>query len=325
MKLGKNFEGKTILITGGTGSFGYQMTTRLLKISETNIVIYSRDEDKQREMQSHFDDCRIRFMLGDVRDYDRVEESMKGIDIVLHAGALKQIPAVEFSPMEAIKTNTLSAYNIMKASDYNNVEQVIAISTDKACQPVNSYGCSKALMEKIFVGDDIWSDCTKYSCVRYGNVLGSRGSVLPVWDKLIGQKKPIPITNYKMRRFFITLNQATDLILYTSKNMMGKEIFIREAPALFIKDLAQVYAELVTGKKNYPLKEIGIRSGEKIDEVLISKEEMCLSYKRDKVYRVIGRKRYDSKYSGNEYSSQTTEQLSKKQIKKLIEGITWQK
>jgi UDP-glucose 4-epimerase len=323
-KLGKNLEDKTILITGGTGSFGYQMTERLLKIPETEITIYSRDEDKQRVMQSYFHDSRIRFVLGDIRDADRLNESLKGIDIVLHAGALKQIPSVEFSPMEALKTNTISAYNIMKASDLNNVEQVIAISTDKACLPANSYGLSKAMMEKIILGDDVWCDNTKFGCVRYGNVLGSRGSVLPVWDDLIEQNKPIPITDNRMRRFFITLDQATDLILYATAKLSDKQLFVREAPALYIKDLALVYAELKTGKKNYPQKEIGIRTGEKLDEVLISKEEMSKSIRSDKLYRIISRKEH-ADYEDEEYSSANTQQLGKKEIKKLIEGLIWKK
>jgi len=325
MKLGNNLEGKNILITGGTGSFGYQMTQRLLEIPETSIVIYSRDEDKQRIMKSHFNDCRIRFVLGDVRDADRVEESFKGVDIVLHAGALKQIPSVEFSPMEAIKTNTISAYNIMKASDFNNVEQVIAISTDKACQPVNSYGMSKALMEKIFLGDDIWSDNTKFGCVRYGNVLGSRGSVLPVWDKLIEENKPIPITDENMRRFFITLKEATDLILFASHNLLDKEMFIPFAPAMKITDLAQVYAELKTGKKNYPQKLIGVRSGEKIDEILVAKEEVDRCEILKKKYIKMNRHPLTNPKLKIEYTSGNTTQLNRTEIKKLIEGLDWQK
>lgn len=330
MKLGKNLEGKTIMITGGTGSFGYQMTERLLKIPETNIVIYSRDEDKQRVMKSYFSELvkdpeRIRFVLGDLRDEERLIESMKGIDIVLHAGALKQIPAVEFNPMEAIKTNTLSAYSIMKASEANNVEQVIAISTDKACMPANSYGASKMLMEKIITGEDVWSDLTKFCCVRYGNVLGSRGSVLPVWDKLISEDKPIPITSNSMRRFFITLDQATDLILYASNQTKGREIFVRSAPAIKISDLANVYAEIKTGKKNYPQKVIGIRSGEKLDEVLISQEEMAKTTKQ-KQYFVINTQMKDSKRNDfSEYSSANTEQLNKKQIMNLIKDLKWKK
>ena len=323
-KLERHLEDKTILITGGTGSFGYQMTKRLLKVNDTKIEIFSRDEDKQRIMKSHFNDDRIKFVLGDIRDYDRVEEALKGIDFVLHAGALKQIPSVEFNPMEAIKTNTLSAYNIMKASDHNNVEQVIAISTDKACKPTNSYGMSKALMEKIFMGDDVWSDNTKFGCVRYGNVLGSRGSVLPVWDKLIDDNKPIPITSDKMRRFFITLEQATDLVLFASANLTDKEIFVPIAPALLIKDLASVYAEIKTGKKKYPQKEIGIRAGEKLDEILIAKEEFDNVVKIKNYYKITKKFR-NNKHGLDDFSSSNTKQLDHKAIHKLIKGITWQK
>ena len=329
-KLGSNLEGHNILITGGSGSFGHQMTTRLLEIPETTIKIYSRDEDKHRVMKDLFKSDRIEFVLGDIRDYDRLQEALAGVDTVLHAGALKQIPSVEYNPMEAIKTNTLSAYNIMKASHYQNVEQVIAISTDKACKPTNSYGMSKALMEKIITGDDVWSDTTKFGCVRYGNVLGSRGSVLPVWDRLIDQKKPIPITSSTMRRFFLTLEQATDLILFASLNLEEKEIFVRHSPALFIKDLASVYAELKTGNKKYPQKIIGVRSGEKIDEVLVAEEEtqrtVQLKTKHGIYYKI---KRQDhSPYpqkAMNEYSSANTDQLGKADIKKLIDGLVWKR
>lgn len=322
MKLGKNLEGKTILITGGAGSFGHQITERLLKCPETNIVIFSRDEDKHRIMESKFNSDRLRFVLGDIRDYERLYQSLNGIDIVLHAGALKQIPSVEYSPMEAIKTNVLGGYNVINASERQNVEIVIGISTDKACMPINSYGLSKALMEKIFVSDEIWSDTTKFGVVRYGNVLGSRGSVLPVWDHLIDQGKPIPITSKKMRRFFITYEQACDLILYATDNVNEKEIFVRKAPALFIKDLAQVYAELKTGKKNYPQKEIGIRDGEKLDEMLVTKAEFDRAIVSDH-YIKITRKFRNDKHSYNDYSSATTKQLNKKAIKKLIDGLEW--
>lgn len=330
-KLGSNLEGHTILITGGTGSFGHQMTARLLKIPDTHIKIYSRDEDKHRVMDNIFKSSDIEYVLGDIRDYERLQEAMKGVDTVLHAGALKQIPSVEYNPMEAIKTNTISAYNIMKASDYQNVEQVIAISTDKACKPTNSYGMSKALMEKIITGDDVWSDNTKFGCVRYGNVLGSRGSVLPVWDKLIDEKKPIPITATQMRRFFLTLEQATDLILFASLNLFEKEIFVRHSPALFIHDLASVYAELKTGKKNYPQKIIGVRSGEKLDEVLVAEEEtqrtIPMKTKYGMFYKIKRQDHspYPETTMSDEYTSATTDQLNKKEIKKLIDGLVWKR
>ena len=318
-------DGKTVMITGGTGSFGYQMTSKLLE-KDVKIKIYSRDEDKHREMKHHFNDDKISFVLGDLRDYDRLDESLKNVDIVLHAGALKQIPSVEFNPMEALKTNTLSAHSIMKASDRNNVEQVIAISTDKACKPVNSYGMTKALMEKIITGDDISSNA-KFGCVRYGNVIGSRGSVLPVWDKQIAENEPISVTSTKMRRFFLTLSQATDLIMFTSEHMDANEIFVSHAPAIYIHELASVYSELKTGRSDYPIKEIGIRAGEKIDEILISEEEMTHTDELDdgKYFRINRQDKYHHDVSKQEYSSSTTDILSKDAVKSLIENLTWVK
>lgn len=314
----------TVLITGGTGSFGYQMTSRLLKEFDVNVKIYSRDEDKHREMQHYFNNERLSFILGDLRDYDRLCESFKGVDVVLHAGALKQIPQLEFNPMEALKTNTLSAHSVMKACDVNGVRQLIAISTDKACKPVNSYGMTKALMEKIIIGNDIMSD-TKFGCVRYGNVLGSRGSVLPVWNKLIREGKPIPITSFKMRRFFLTLRQATDLILFASKYLDNNEVFVSKAPALYIKDLASVYAYLETGDDNYPQIEIGIRAGEKLDEMLVSEEEMAHTDEMGEYYKINRPDRYSHKSSDVEFSSATADLLSKDDIMKLIKNLEWKK
>ncbi len=307
----------TVMITGGTGSFGYQMTSKLLeKYTDIKIIIYSRDEDKHREMSRYFSDGRISYVIGDLRDYDKLEESMKGVDVVLHAGALKQIPYVEFNPMEAIKTNTLSAYSVMKASDRNGVKQVIAISTDKACKPVNSYGMTKALMEKIFIGDDIKSK-TQFCCVRYGNVLGSRGSVLPVWDKLIREGKPIPITSFKMRRFFLTLDQAANLILFASKNSWGNDIFVSKAPALYIRDLASAYAG------DHPQTEIGVRAGEKIDEVLVSEEEMAHTEDLGDYYKINRPDDFAKILPSREFSSATAKLLTINQIKKLIGGLKW--
>lgn len=311
-----------VMITGGTGSFGYQMTKKLLeKYSNIKITVYSRDEDKHREMNRYFNDNRISYVIGDLRDYNRLEEAMKNIDIVLHAGALKQIPYVEFNPMEAIKTNTLSAYSVMKASDRNNVKQVIAISTDKACKPINSYGMTKALMEKIFIGDDIKSK-TQFCCVRYGNVLGSRGSVLPVWDRLIQENKPIPITSFKMRRFFLTLDQAAELILFASKNSWGKDIFVSKAPALYVKDLAHAYTSITTGH-DYPQTEIGVRAGEKIDEVLVSAEEMAHTEDLGDYYKINRPDDFAKILPSNEFSSATTRLLTISQIKNLLKNLKW--
>lgn len=315
----------TILITGGTGSFGYQMTRRLLnEFNDVKVKVFSRDEDKHREMAHHFNNKNLSFILGDLRDYDRLCEAFKNVDIVLHAGALKQIPQLEFNPMEALKTNTISAHSVMKACDINGVKQLIAISTDKACKPVNSYGMTKALMEKIITGNDISSD-TKFGCVRYGNVLGSRGSVLPVWNKLIQHKEPIPITSFKMRRFFLTLQQATDLILFASKHLGNNEIFVSKAPALYIKDLASVYAYLETGDDDYPQKEIGIRAGEKLDEMLISEEEMAHTDDINNYYKINRPDRYSYESTDKEFSSASTKLLSKDDILQLIKDLEWQK
>ncbi|MFB5598567.1 MAG: polysaccharide biosynthesis protein, partial [Nitrosopumilaceae archaeon] len=278
-----------------------------------------------RVMKYHFNDDRLEFCLGDLRDYETLSQHLKNIDTVFHAGALKQIPYVEFHPMEAIKTNTLSAFNVMKACDERGVKKVIAISTDKACQPVNSYGMSKALMEKIFIGDDVESE-TVFSCVRYGNVLGSRGSVLPVWDKMIHEGKPIPVTSFKMRRFFLTLDQAVGLILFTHKTMKGNEIFVAKAPVIKISDLASVYAYTQTGDRNYPLNEIGIRAGEKLDEMLISQEEMYYTEDLGDYFRINRPENYSTTtFSPEEYSSQTAPMLNFDEIHNTIKDLEWRK
>jgi FlaA1/EpsC-like NDP-sugar epimerase len=302
------------------------MTRKLLKrFKNIKIKIYSRDEDKHRAMKYHFNDDRIDFCLGDLRDFERLSQVMRKVDVVLHAGALKQIPYVEFHPMEAIKTNTISAYNVMKACDERGVSQAIAISTDKACKPVNSYGMSKALMEKIFIGDDIESE-TKFSCVRYGNVLGSRGSVLPVWDKMIHDGLAVPVTSFDMRRFFLTLDQAVNLILFTAEKMKGNEIFVSKAPAINIADLASVYAYIQTGDKKYPLKEIGIRAGEKLDEMLISSEEMAYTEDLGDYYKVNRPDNYSTVHFDDfEYTSKTAKQLSWDDVHGLIKNLEWRK
>jgi len=333
MNFEKLVNDNTFLITGGTGSFGYQMTQKLLKYNPNEIRIFSRDEDKHRQMKSDFNSEKLSFFLGDVRDYERISEATKDIDIVFHAGALKQIPAVEFNPLEAIKTNILGAFNVMKACAENQVQKVIGISTDKAVKPVNAMGMTKALMEKLFLSNDIQTKNTQFSCVRYGNVLGSRGSVIPIWDKLIEQNKPISVTHPNMRRFFLTLDQATDLVLYAVKSMNKKEIFVLKAPACYIKDMAKAWAE-IKGKKDYPIEYIGIRAGEKLDEVLISEEELrhC---EEEKDYYVIERENLlnkdldinsENKYGDldiREYSTATTKLLNYEQILKLMSEIKW--
>lgn len=324
-----DIDDKIIMITGGTGSFGHQMITELMNYNPKQIRIYSRDETKQHSMIEWLSDNpileKIKFIIGDVRDYDRLVSTMKDVDIVFHAAALKHVPAVESHPFEAVKTNILGAYNLVRAADLCRVEKVIAISTDKAVKPVNAMGMTKALQEKLILSDEITKDYTKFSCVRYGNVLGSRGSALPVWDAKISKNKPIPITHPEMTRFFLTLHDAIELVFYSVKNTKGGEIFVKKAPASKIVDLAKVYAELKTGNPDYPLEYVGIRAGEKIDEVIVSSEEYRHS-KEEQNHFIIYREtdvKSSNAISDIEYSSKTTIQLGVKELKCILRDLKW--
>ena len=249
--------GKTVLITGGTGSFGRVMTKALLDTDVNEIRIMSRHEDLQVQMKREFTDNRIRFFIGDVRDYERCLEVTKKVDIIFHAAALKQIPEIENHPMEAIKTNVFGTWNIKKAAIENNVEHVVGISTDKAVKPINVYGMTKALDERILLNNEIDSD-TKFSVVRYGNVVGSRGSVIPYWYNLAKNGNDIPITDERMTRFWITLKEAIELVFFSLKNP-GK-IVVRNCKAFSLRDLAQIYMD----EYKVGFRVIGIRPGEKL-------------------------------------------------------------
>ena len=325
-------DNKNILITGGTGSFGHQMIIELMKYKPKLIRIFSRDEDKQHSLRQELLESsileKIQFVIGDVRDYDRMYSVTKDMDIIFHAAALKQVPSVEAHPYEAVKTNIIGAYNVVTAAVARKVSKVIAVSTDKAVKPVNAMGMTKALQEKLILSDEITKDKTTFCCVRYGNVLGSRGSVIPLWDKRLEQNKPLPITHPDMTRFVLTLSQAIDLVFYSLKNGKGGEIFVKKAPATKMVTLARAYAELKTGKKNYPLEYIGIRAGEKIDEVLVSEEEMRrVSEKKD--HFVIKReslidKNYLKKSTKlTEYGSGTITPLNIEELKSLMKKLKW--
>jgi UDP-N-acetylglucosamine 4,6-dehydratase/5-epimerase len=321
-----------ILITGGTGSFGHQMIKELMQYKPKSILIYSRDEDKQNQMRQEFENesisKKIKFVIGDVRDYDRLFSTTKGIDIIFHAAALKQVPSVELHPFEAVKTNVTGAYNVVKAAVARKVKQVVAISTDKAVKPVSAMGMTKALQEKIILSDDLEKDHTVFCCVRYGNVLGSRGSVIPLWDSKIQRKLPLPITHPDMTRFMLTLSQAIELVFYSLRYAKGGEIFVKKAPAAKIVDLAKAYAEIITGKTNYPLKYLGIRSGEKIHEILVSQEEMRHA-KEEKDHFVIYREdEYDLKslrksINVQDYSSAFVKHLNTKELRDLMKKMKW--
>ena len=323
---------KNILITGGTGSFGHQMILELLRYKPKTIRILSRDEDKQHNLKQEFLETpifkKMQFMIGDVRDYERVYSVTKDIDIIFHAAALKQVPSVEAHPYEAVKTNVVGAFNVVNAAVARKVKKVVAISTDKAVKPVNAMGMTKALQEKLILSDEITKDNTIFCCVRYGNVLGSRGSVIPLWDKRLKQKKPLPITHANMTRFMLTLSQAIDLVFYSLKNSQGGEIFVKKAPATKMTSLAKAYAELKTGEKDYPLTFVGIRAGEKVDEVLVSEEEMRHVVER-KDHFVIHREPEIDKKSINkntkftEYGSGTVPHLNVKELKSLMKKLEW--
>jgi len=276
------FNNKSILITGGTGSFGKKYTEILLKkYKPKRLVIYSRDELKQYEMAQMFKDKAMRFFIGDVRDYKRLRTAMNGIDYVIHAAAMKHVPIAEYNPMECIKTNIDGAQNVIDASLECGVSKVIALSTDKACNPVNLYGATKLASDKLFVAANniVGDKKTRFSVVRYGNVVGSRGSVVPLFKKLITQgEKELPITHEKMTRFWITLEQGVNFVLKNFERMKGGEIFIPKIPSMTMVDLAKALAP------DLGVKIIGIRPGEKMHEMMISRDDAHLTYEFDDYY-----------------------------------------
>jgi len=269
------FNDKNILITGGTGSFGKHFIRRVLKDYKPNkIVVFSRDELKQFEMQDEFNSSCMRFLLGDVRDRERLLEATRGIDIIIHAAALKQVPAAEFNPMECVKTNVNGGENVIKAALANNVESVVALSTDKAAAPINLYGATKLTSDKLFVAaNNIKGDRrTKFSVVRYGNVVGSRGSVVPFFMKLINKNATsLPITDSEMTRFWITLDEGVTFVINAIRRMHGGELFIPKIPSIRVVDLAKSMAP------NLPIEIIGIRPGEKLHEVMCPKDDSHLT------------------------------------------------
>jgi UDP-N-acetylglucosamine 4,6-dehydratase len=273
------FDNKNILITGGTGSFGQKYVETLLKKYTPNkIIIYSRDELKQFEMQQDFNQSCMRYFIGDVRDKERLTQAMNGVDYVIHAAAMKQVPAAEYNPMECIKTNIDGAENVITAALTNNVEKVIALSTDKAANPVNLYGATKLVSDKLFVAANNISGGhkTTFSVVRYGNVVGSRGSVVPFFEKIIAEgTSEIPITHIEMTRFWITLQGGVDFVLKNFERMLGGEVFVPKIPSMRIIDLAKAMAP------DLPIKIIGIRPGEKLHEIMCPSDDSYHTFEYD--------------------------------------------
>ncbi|MDE8603851.1 UDP-N-acetylglucosamine 4,6-dehydratase (inverting) [Marinomonas sp. RSW2] len=276
------FNNKSILITGGTGSFGRQyVKTLLANYQPKRLIIYSRDELKQYEMQQDFDAQCMRYFIGDVRDKDRLTQAMRDVDFVIHAAALKQVPAAEYNPMECIKTNIHGAENVIAAAIANNVEKVIALSTDKAAAPINLYGATKLASDKLFVAANnmVGQGRTRFSVVRYGNVVGSRGSVVPFFQKLVADgAESIPITHPDMTRFWITLPMGVNFVLKNFQRMHGGEIFIPKIPSVRIMDLAAAYAP------HLPTKDVGIRPGEKLHEVMCPSDDSFHTYEFENHY-----------------------------------------
>lgn len=293
------FDGKSILITGGTGSFGRKYTKTILeRYRPRRLVIFSRDELKQYEMSQQFHDPCMRYFLGDVRDRERMRQAMVGVDIVIHAAALKQVPAAEYNPMECIKTNVHGAENVIDAAIANNVEKVIALSTDKAANPINLYGATKLCSDKLFVAANNLSGKarTRFAVVRYGNVVGSRGSVVPFFERLIADGADhLPVTHEQMTRFWISLQQGVDFVLKNFERMYGGEIFVPKIPSIRITDLALAMAPKLQ------VKYVGIRPGEKLHEVMCPADDSHLTLEFDDHYVIQPSIRFYSAPNDNDF------------------------
>ncbi|PUE59629.1 UDP-glucose 4-epimerase [Limnohabitans curvus] len=279
------FANKTLLITGGTGSFGNAVLRRFLDSDLHEIRILSRDEKKQDDMRKKFNNVKLKFYIGDVRDYQSVLNAVRGVDFIYHAAALKQVPSCEFHPMEAVKTNVLGTENVLEAAINCGVQRVVCLSTDKAVYPINAMGISKAMMEKVIVAKSRSSTSTVICTTRYGNVMASRGSVIPLFTNQIRTGQSITITDPNMTRFMMTLDDAVDLVLYAFKNGSPGEIFVQKAPAATIEVLAKALTGLL-GVPEHPINVIGTRHGEKLYEALLSREEMVAAEDLGGYYRV---------------------------------------
>jgi len=313
-----SLRGKRILITGGTGSFGNRVATHLMGLEASRIIIYSRDEKKQWEMRRAFPD--FDYVIGDVRDAARLREAFRGIDVIFHAAALKQVPSCEEYPFEALQTNTLGSQNVCEAALHAGVDVVVALSTDKAVKPVNAMGMTKALMEKIVCSKNQSPVDTRFCCVRYGNVMGSRGSVIPLFRSQIGLRQPLTITVGHMTRFMMTLDESVDLVVHAMTRCEGGEIFVRKAPAVTVRDLAEAMVLKYGDGSELPIREVGIRPGEKIDEVLVNEYEILRALESESYFTILpekngraegGPRHGNTRYEiGYEYTSGNTHRIS---------------
>ncbi|KFA99286.1 polysaccharide biosynthesis protein [Vibrio sp. ER1A] len=327
------FKNKVLLITGGTGSFGNAVLRRFLNTNIKEIRIFSRDEKKQDDMRKHFQSDKLKFYIGDVRDVQSVSNAMRGVDFVYHAAALKQVPSCEFYPLEAVKTNIIGTENVLEASIIHGVERVVCLSTDKAVYPINAMGISKAMMEKVVVAKSRNLEYTNTTIcgTRYGNVMASRGSVIPLFIRQIVNNEPITITDPNMTRFMMTLDDAVDLVLHAFENGKNGDIFVQKAPAATIEVLVQALLEILD-KKDHEVNIIGTRHGEKQYEALCSREEMFIAQEQGEYYRVPADNR-DLNYSKyfdegekdlskvEDYNSHNTDRLDVEGMKQLLRKL----
>ena len=323
------FKNKVLMITGGTGSFGNTVLKRFLSSDVREIRIFSRDEKKQEEMRIALNDNKLRFCIGDIRDYDSINQAMKGVHYVFHAAALKQVPSCEFYPYQAVQTNVIGAEHVMNAAIANGVERVVVLSTDKAVYPINALGLSKALMEKFMIAKARMQNEgeTVFCATRYGNVMASRGSVIPLFVSQLKANKALTVTDPKMTRFLMSLDESVDLVLHAFENGEQGDIFVQKSPASTVADLAQALRELFG--MNNPSQVIGTRHGEKLYETLVSREEMARADDRGAYFRIPADNR-DLNYNIycndgeqkiselDDYTSHNTERLDVERVKKLL-------
>lgn len=329
------FSGKVLLITGGTGSFGRATVRRFLDTDIAEIRVFSRDEKKQDDMRKHFGNAKLKFYLGDVRDRLSVERAMRGADYCFHAAALKQVPSCEFHPMEAVRTNVLGTENVLEAAISAGLKRVVCLSTDKAVYPINAMGISKALMEKVMVAAsrNLDPSRTVICGTRYGNVMASRGSVIPLFVDQIRAGEPITLTDPAMTRFMMTLEDAVELVLYAFENGRNGDIFVQKAPAATVAVLAEA-VKSVLGRDGHPVREIGTRHGEKLFEALLSREELATAIDEGGYFRVPADAR-DLNYSKfveegekrlnrtEDYNSHNTERLDVEGMKALLMKVDY--
>jgi UDP-glucose 4-epimerase len=323
------FEDQTLLITGGTGSFGQAVARRLLETGCRKIRIFSRDEKKQEDMRLAFSSDRLEFYIGDIRDYASIEDALQGVDCVFHAAALKQVPSCEFYPMEAVRTNIVGAENVIRAAIACEVRRCVVLSTDKAVYPINAMGMSKALMEKVMVAKSRLCDgeTTVLCATRYGNVLGSRGSVVPLFLQQLLEERPLTVTDPNMTRFLMTLEESVELVLHAFTQGRPGDIFVQKAPACTIGDLARALRELLN--RSNEIRTIGTRHGEKLYESLVSREEMARAEDQGRYYRIPADARdlnYDKYFvegepavsASEDYTSHNTRRLDVAQVKEIL-------